>query len=362
MKKIFTTLAMTAFVMTGFAQQYQQYWRVEFTVPITGNAYGTNNAVAATMKDNYTYCNAENEYLDFQANGNLTARGEANAMGFRTTSTASANSSFYLENGRLVQGGVVQTYPYLVDKIKKITAYSIPVEKVSLIDSIPTRDVVFIGNNKTYRASDFTFNRLPRNVAELKTLMENADGSRVEATNNPMFLAAVTYLVVPRLRDCSQDCWDMLNYLWGVQYSQLNTIGVSNGSFQDQCISKFSGNGCKDGNGFWLTNKLYQHFAGASPLNEYCPDGKNHGYDNGPYKVRVAWDTASPIMHSGQLNTDIARLLLWPNPDATDTADISFEELAAHIVQVRATKKNGWFMHDGEKIYFQQGKDQVADF
>ena len=126
MKKIFTTLAMTAFVMTGFAQQYQQYWRVEFTVPVTGNAYGTNNAVAATMKDNYTYCNAENEYLDFQANGNLTARGEANAMGFRTTSTASANSSFYLENGRLVQGGVVQTYPYWLTRLRRLLLTPFP--------------------------------------------------------------------------------------------------------------------------------------------------------------------------------------------------------------------------------------------
>ena len=108
MKKIFTTLAMTAFVMTGFAQQYQQYWRVEFTVPVTGNAYGTNNAVAATMKDNYTYCNPENEYLDFQANGTLTARGEAKAMGFRSTTTNyTETSTFYLENGRIMKEALV---------------------------------------------------------------------------------------------------------------------------------------------------------------------------------------------------------------------------------------------------------------
>ena len=59
MKKIFTTIVTALFAMTTFAQQSQQYFRVEFTVPITGDkipAGQSNTSVAATMKDKYTYC------------------------------------------------------------------------------------------------------------------------------------------------------------------------------------------------------------------------------------------------------------------------------------------------------------------
>ena len=216
MKKIFTTLAMAAFAMTGFAQSAQQYFRVEFTMPIVSDGSGGATSVASGMKDDYTYCNPEHQYLDFQAGGNIVTvgtnsprdnsgkNGTAIPMGFRsTTNSPTANSAFYLDNQRTAQYNTSQgraevaKYPYQVDRIKKISAYSIPVEKVSLIDSVPAREITFVGDGKKYKAADFTFNRLPRNVAELKTLMENADGSRVEATNNPMFMAAVMYLVWP---------------------------------------------------------------------------------------------------------------------------------------------------------------------
>ena len=90
---------MALFAMTTFAQQSQQYFRVEFTVPITGDkipAGQSNTSVAATMKDKYTYCNPEHDYPDFQAGGNLVARGSGNGesgkaspMGFRSTTSCS---------------------------------------------------------------------------------------------------------------------------------------------------------------------------------------------------------------------------------------------------------------------------------
>ncbi len=342
----------------AIAQESQQYFRVEFTVPITGfniPSGQSNNSVAATMKDNYTYCNPEHDYLDFQA---------AKPMGFRTTtSRVDENSSFYLENGRTTwttAGSTAPaTYPYDVDKIKKITAYSIPVETVELLDSTEVHEITFIGNGKKYRVQDFTFNRLPRNVAELKTLIEpNGDGVRVNC-NNPLYVAAVMYLVWPRLLDNSQDCRDMVDYLFGTQYSQLNTVGISNQSFQNVCISQFADNKGKDSNGFLQHYQLFQHFAGATPGNQYKPNGKD--YWTGPYTVRVAWDPQNPTVESGQMNATIANLLLMPNPEATNKADISFEDPTAHIVKLRSTKKNGWFFIDGEKIYYSKGKDQRDD-
>ena len=364
MKKIFTTLAMAMFAITSFAQATQEYYRVEFTVPIVGSNTGTNNSVAATMKDDFTYCNPLHEYLDFPAGGNLLAAGTANDMGFRTTtSNVTETSAFYLDNGRVTWttagSTAVHNYPYLVDKVKSITAYSIPVETVELLDSTETHEITFIGNNKKYRVSEFTFNRLPRNVAELKTLMENADGSRTAAANNPLFVAAVMYLVYPRLLDCSQDCREMIDFLFGTQYAQLQTTGIANVTFQNLCIAQFTGNNGLDYGGGMQHNNLFQHFAGATPGNQYKPNGKD--YWTGPYKVRVAWDANTPMEYSAQKRAYIARLLLMPNPDAETKDQISFEDPTAHIVKLRSTNSNGWFMMDGEKIYFSKGKDQYDD-
>jgi hypothetical protein len=358
MKKIFFTFALMAMVaMTAFAQSTKQYFRVTFTVPITGYnipSGQSNNSVAATMKDDYTYCNPDHEYLDFQGD----------KMWFRTTTgSVNENSTFYLENGRTTWTTPGSTaaakFPYDVDKIKNITAYSIPVEKVSLVDSTRTHEITFIGNKKKYRVSEFTFNRLPRNVAELKTLMEDANGNRVAAAKNPLFVAAVMYLVFPRLLDCSQDCRDMIDYLYGTQHSQLQTVGISNQSFQNLCIGHFTDNKGNDAGGFRQHNQLFQHFAGATPGNQYKPNGKD--YWKGPYKVRVAWDANTPTEYSAQKDATVARLLLMPNPDATEKSEISFEDPTAHIVKLRSTKNNGWFFMDGEKIYFQKGKDQRDD-
>ncbi len=374
MKKIFTLIAMATLAVSAQAQQYQQYFRVEFTVPITGDkipAGQSNTSVAATMKDKYTYCNPEHEYLDFQAGGNLVARGTGNGesgtasnMGFRSTTTSyNENSVFYLDNKRTAQyntatnQAAVETYPYMVDKIKKISVYSIPVEKVSLIDSVPFTGYVYPGypdKKGGYNGTVFTFNRLPRNVAELKTLMENPDGSRVEAAKNPLFVAAVMYLVWPRLLDCSQDCRDMVDYLFGTQYKKLNTYGISNSSFQNVCTAQFGG---RDYAGEYTHNNLFQHFAGATPANQYKPNGRGYGYDNGPYKVRVAWDDV-PTETSGQMNATVARIKLMANPDATTADELSFDDPTAHVVKLRSTNNNGWFFMDGEKIYYTKGKDQ----
>lgn len=370
MKKILFSIALAAAAMSATAQpltatatQTQKYHRVEFTVPIIPDGSGVT-AVSQGMKDDYTYCNPEHQYLDFPAGGNTKAVGTVGNMGFRTTTgTVTENSSFYLDNGRTTwttPGNTAKAnYPYQVDKIKKISAYSIPVETVKLIDSTATHEITFIGNGKKYKVSEFTFNRLPRNVAELKTLIEDGTGKRVEACKNPLFVAAVMYLVCPRLLDCSQDCWEMINYLCGVQHSQLNTVGFANTHFQDICIGMYSGNGYKDGNGFYTHNVLFQHFAGATPGNQYKPNGSS--YWTGPYKVRVGWSIISPTEQSQQLNATIANILLMPNPDATSVADISFEDPTAHNVKLRSTKNNGWFMHDNLKTYFQKGKDQRDD-
>ena len=352
MKKIFSTIAMAVVVMTAFAQANQQYFRVEFTVPITGDKVPvgqSNNSVAATMKDEYTFCNPEHDYLDFQAQ---------NPMSFRaTTANITENSAFYLENGRTGQTpGVVQKYPYQVDKIKKITAYSIPVEQITC-DSTETHEIVFHSRNvngndgeKAFRVAEFTFNRLPRNVAELKTLIEDAGGNRIEGMKNPLFVAACLVAVWPRILDCSQDCRDMIDYLYGKHYSQLNTTGVSNQVFQDVCTAGLVG---KDAAGAWQFNALFGYFDGATPGNQYKPNTANG------YKVRVGWHPTSPLTPVGQWgNKNMAKICLFPNPSATELEDMGFENPDLRFVELRETAKNGWFVSDKEKAVTMTMKDQ----
>lgn len=365
MKKFLSTFAMALVALTATAQQSQQYFRVKFDVPMTGYnlpaGQSSNNSIAATMKDNYVYCNPEHNYLDFQATDN--------PMSFRTTnpSNVSETSSFYIQNNRVTQSGMGQEkYPYLCDHITSITAYSIPVETVVLLDSTEAHTIdssIFPGEMptgavKTYTGAEFTFNRLPRNVAELKTLMEDGNGNRVEACNNPLFIAAVGYLIWPRLLDCSQDCRDMWDYLYGKQYSQLNTTGISNQTFQNACIAQLDG---KDAAGAWVHYNLFKYFGGATPGNGYKPNGKGHGVNDGPFKVRVAWDVKEPLSYDANARCYVASILLFPNPDAKTKDEIGFENPVGYPVKLRSTNKNGWFLRDGEKLYYTKGKAQYDE-
>ncbi len=372
MKKIFTTLALAAFAMTSFAQspKYQQYFRVEFNCPITAD--GSGKTSVGQMGDSYTYCNPEHNvivdgqkhgWILIQAGGNLNCYGTVGNFTFRPQNdNITESSAFFLENARYGQGNAKADWAYQLESgtwgntINNITALSIPVEKVQLIDSTATHDYKFIGDNKTYKVSEFTFNRLPRNLAELKTLMEDENGNRVEACNNPLFIGAVVYLVLPRLLDCTYDCRDMINYLYGVNLSQQFT-GISNTDFQNLCIGWFA----KETSGFYQHNNLFQHFAGATPGNQYKPNGKGYGYDNGPYTVRIGWDLASPTIWSGDVNANLAKLNLFPNPEGTTKGDVSFESPTAHFVLLRPTKKNGWLVHSEIKSYYSKGKVQRDD-
>ncbi|MBP5798359.1 MAG: hypothetical protein J6W43_00420 [Prevotella sp.] len=361
MKKIFTTIALAMVALGMQAQATQQYFRVEFNVPITGDKVPvgqSNNSVAATMPDDYTFCNPLHDYLDFQA---------ANPMGFRsTTSNITETSAFYLENGRTAQTpGVAVKYPYQVDRIKQITAYSIPVEKITC-DSTTTHELEFHSRSTNgsdgvtvFRVAEFTFNRLPRNVAELKTLIEDGNGNRIEGMNNPLFVAACLVAVWPRILDCSQDCRDMIDYLYGKHYSQLNTTGISNADFQDICNAKFAG---KDAAGAYQFNSLFGYFDGATPGNQYKPNGKS--YSEGPYKVRLGWHPATPLSPVGNWGgKNMAKICLFPNPSAANIDEMGFENPDMRFVELRETSKNGWFVSGKEKSVTMTMKDQFdSDF
>lgn len=363
MKKIFLALALSALTLSGFAQAQQNYVRVEFNVPMTSyddpKSDKSGTAVAQGMKDNYIYVNPAHQYLDF----NVTEH----PFGYRsTTNNFNEYSYYYFKQTRNTQTYIEDTknnYPYDVQKVTSMTTYSIPVEKVNFIsnpaDTIPQK-FHFIGDNKDYMVGEFTFDRLPRNVAELKTLIEpNGDGKRAHC-HNPMYVAAVMYLVLPRLLDCSQDCRDMIDYLFGkFNKEKVETYGISNRTFQNICTATYNTNfGHDKSNKYWDHNHLFQFFKGALPSNQYKPNGKGYGYDDGPYTVYVAWDNQAPVMRSGDLACQTYCFNLISDPHLTNKADLAFETPEPQKVYVRDTKKHGCFFYSNVEMYFARGKDQ----
>lgn len=366
MKKIFTILALAAVSASAFAQKTQQYMRVEFTVPMTSYddpASGkTGTAVAQGQKDNYIYVNPTHQYLDFNVS--------EHPFSYRSTTTDyNENSYYYLDQVRNTQTYVEDTknkYPFQVQYIKSITPYSMNVETVKLLsapsDTIP-QEFTYAGDGKKYMVGEFTFNRLPRNVEELKTLIEpNGDGKRTHC-HNPMFVAAVMYLIYPRLLDCSQDCRDMIDYMHGKFHTpKVETYGISNRSFQNLCISHYTDGKGKDANGYyWNHNHLFQWFKGALPSNQYMPNGDaSKGYfGQDSYTVYVAWDTTSPMLNIGDLDAIQARFLLLCDPHITNKADLAVEQIQPLVVGCRSTKKNGWFFQLNPETYYYKGKAQT---
>lgn len=363
MKKIFLTLALSALALSGFAQAQQNYVRVEFNVPMTSyddpKSDKSGTAVASGMPNDYVYCNPAHQYLDF----NVTDH----PFSYRsTTNTFNEYSYYYLHQVHNTQTYVednTHQYKYQVDKITSMTTYSIPVETVKLLsapaDTIPQK-FHYVGDNKDYMVGEFTFNRLPRNVAELKTLIEpNGDGKRVHC-HNPMYIAAVMYLVWPRLLDCSQDCRDMVDYLFGkFNKEKVETYGISNRSFQNICTATYNGNfGHDKSNKYWDHNHLFEFFKGALPSNQYKPNGKGYGCDDGPYTVYVAWDNTAPVMRSGDLDCQVYTFNLISDPHLTDKADLAFDTPEPQKVMVRDTKKHGCFFYSNVEMYYARGKDQ----
>lgn len=358
MKRIFSALALAAVSLTGFAQATQEYMRVEFSRPMTDydeeDTGKEGTAVSAGMKDSYgVYVNPRHQYLDFNVS--------EHPLTFRSTTTSiDGKKSMYIHQIRNTQSNKEDNnakYQYDIDYITSITQYSIPVEKVELLDSVPAKSVMINSekSEKEWLISEFRFNRLPRNVAELKTLIEpNGDGKRTHC-HNPQFVVAVGYLIAPRLLDCTQDCRDMFDYLCGKWDGRTSTF--SNADFADQlCNSSYNGGGDgqngggKDSNGvYWDNNHVFQWFDGALPSNQYLPNGKSYDSADGPFKVYVC----SEVTPMGK-----DRYFLISHPYDKNRANRALESPDAAVVYVAKTS-NGFYLDKNMLNYFARGKAQV---
>ena len=326
MKKIVLTLTLAVVALTASAQkkamqqELQQsvtYFRVQFTENLEQvKTYGA---------DGVTYFNPDYDYLDFKGSLPFT---HASLSG-----TIDANTSYYIGSGPQA----VDRTSFTLGKangtlaIKKVSAYTQPVVNISITSKE--------GVSQQYEGKKtvaFTFNALPRNIEELKTLEVN----NREFFEDPHFVTALFICCLNRITENSADAWEMINYL----RTHTATVGqngiqkVSNENMLNIVSSDLVG---KDKNGYPVANGLRSYFAGSSPENLYTPTQ--------PYCVTVV-EAGSETNYT---NNGIEYIRLYVETSGADSA--------IGPLILRKTNNHGWLIHDGERAFTMKKKDQKEE-
>ena len=313
MKKLFSTLAL-AFVTVAVSAQSVTYFRVQFSENL--------EQVKTYAADGKTFFNPAYDYLDFKGSlpfthGSLSGNVDANAY-------------YYIGNAPNDKTRFTLAKTDGTLAIKKVSAYSQPVQTITVTEEEST----YAKNGK--KQFTYTFNALPRNIEELKTL--EVDNRKY--FESQYFVTALFICCLNRIADNSADAWEMINYL----RTHTATVGqngisyVSNADMQNIVQSNLVG---KDSNGFPVVNGLRSFFAGATPENLYTPST--------PYKVTVVEAAADPILTENGVT--YARLHV-----ISGGADSPQGPL-----MLRKTNNHGWLLWDGEKAFTMKKKAQKED-
>lgn len=313
MKKLFSTLAL-AFVTVAVSAQSVTYFRVQFSENL--------EQVKTYAADGKTFFNPAYDYLDFKGSlpfthGSLSGNVDANAY-------------YYIGNAPNDKTRFTLAKTDGTLAIKKVSAYSQPVQTITVTEEEGTYAV----NGK--KQFTYTFNALPRNIEELKTL--EVDNRKY--FESQYFVTALFICCLNRIADNSADAWEMINYL----RTHTATVGqngisyVSNADMQNIVQSNLVG---KDSNGFPVVNGLRSFFAGATPENLYTPST--------PYKVTVVEAAADPILTENGVT--YARLHVISG--GADSAQ--------GPLMLRKTNNHGWLLWDGEKAFTMKKKAQKED-
>jgi hypothetical protein len=314
MKKMFLTLALFAATTAVMAQQSVTYFRVQFTENL--------EQVKTYAADGKTFFNPAYDYLDFKGSlpfthGSLSGNVDENAY-YYIGEAPNNKTRFTLAK---TDGSLA---------IKKVSAYSQPVETIT----VTSEEGTYTNGKKQVT---FTFNALPRNIEELKTL--EVDNRKY--FESQYFVTALFICCLNRIADNSADAWEMINYL----RTHTATVGqngiqqVSNLDMQNIVQSNLVG---KDTNGYPVVNGLRSFFAGSSPSNLYTPTT--------PYKVTVVEAAADPLQ-TGSDGTVYAKLHVIS----------SGADSAQGPLTLRKTNNHGWLIWDGEKAFTMSKKAQKED-
>ena len=312
MKKIFVTMALTIAAATVSAQSVT-YFRVQFSENL--------EHVKTYAADGKTFFNPAYDYIDFKGtlpftHGSKSGNVDENAY-FYIGNTPNDKTAFTLAktDGTLA--------------IKKVSAYSQPIQTIT----VSSEEGTWTNGKKQVT---FTFNALPRNIEELKTL--EVDNRKY--FESQYFVTALFICCLNRIADNSADAWEMINYL----RTHTATVGmngislVSNLNMQQVAQSDLVG---KDTNGYPVVNGLRSFFAGSSPSNLYTPTT--------PYKVTVVEQHAEPLF---TLN-DITYARIHVLSSGADSPQ--------GYLTLRKTNNHGWLITDGERFFTAKKKDQKEE-
>ncbi len=320
MKKYFLSLIFAAAGLTASAQQQSvTYFRVQFTENL--------EKVKQYAGDYSTFFNPAYDYIDFKGSlpfthGSLTGK-------------IDANTYYYIGTGPNVDTG--ERTKFTLGKtdgtlaIKKVSAYTQPVETIT-VKSQEGVSTQYEGK----KTITYTFNALPKNIEELKTLEVN----NREYFNSPHFVTALFVCCLNRITENSADTWEMINYLrtHNATIGKNNIQKISNQDMQQIVTSNLVGN---DINGYPVVNGLRSYFAGSTPENLYTPTT--------PYQVTVVEAGSETYRAENEINY----CYLYVETSGADSAQ--------GPLQLRETNNHGWLIHTGETAFTMKKKEQTED-
>ena len=269
--------------------------------------------------DKYTFFNPEYDYLDFKyslpfTDSNLSGEPASEYYYYIGTSPDPKNRTRFT---------LAKTDGSLA--IKKVTAYSQPVQFIT-VSSDDLSDVI-----DGQRSITYTFNALPRNIEELKTLEVNDR----EYFSSPHFVTALFICCLNRITENSSDAWNMINYLriHTATIGENNILKVSNVVMQD-IAERLT---YKDSNGYPVSNGLRSYFAGSSPDNQYTPTE--------PYQVTV-----------------VERSDVYTTEDGFRCAKLYVKSSGSdHLIgplKLRKVDGHDWMVYSGEEVFTKQMNPQ----
>jgi len=286
------------------------YFRVQFTE----NLLEVKKYAGGSSSDNFTFFNPAYDYLDFKYPLPFT---DSNISG-----DPASDYFYYIGNTPKdrTRFAVAKTDGSLA--IKKIWVHNQPVQFIN-VSSDELSDVI-----DGQRTITYTFNALPRNMEELKTLEVNDR----EYFKSPHFVTALFICCLNRITDNSSDAWHMINYLrtHTATVGENNIFKVSNVAMQGIAQRLME----KDPNGFPVSNGLRSYFAGSSPDNQYTPTE--------PYQVTVVEKVSN--VYTTEDGFLCAKLYVKSSGSKNLIGPLKLRKVEGH----------DWMVYSGEEVFTKQ--------
>ena len=289
------------------------YFRVQFTEGLL--------EVKKYAADGFTFFNPAYDYLDFKYSLPFT---DSNLSG-----EPASEYYYYIGTGpdpkERTRFAIAKTDGSLA--IKKIWAYNQPVKFITVSTNGLSEE------NAGKRTITYTFNALPRNIEELKTLEVN----NREYFKSPHFVTALFICCLNRITDNSADAWNMINYLrtHTATVGENNIMKVSNVVMED-IVQQLLDN---DVNGYPVSNGLRSYFAGSSPSNRYEHEPMT------PYQVTVVETSKTYTTEDGFRCAELY-------------VESSGDDNLVGPLKLRKVEDHGWLVYSGEQVFTKKMKPQ----